>query len=88
MLGNILAISAFSYGLGKFVLGAVSDRSNPRVFMACGLLFTALCNFAFGSVASYPVHLALWSLNGFFQGMGWPPCGRSMGHWFSKRNVG
>ncbi len=34
------------------------------------------------------MHLGLWGLNGFFQGMGWPPCGRSMGHWFSERERG
>lgn len=87
-IGNILAATALSYGLGKFVMGALSDRSNPRIFMACGLLLTALCNFAFGAVASYPVHLTLWALNGFVQGMGWPPCGRAMGHWFSERERG
>ncbi len=88
MVGNILAVSALSYGLGKFLMGAVSDRSNPRVFMTAGLLLTAACNFAFGGVANYGVHLALWALNGFFQGMGWPPCGRSIGHWFSLRERG
>jgi OPA family glycerol-3-phosphate transporter-like MFS transporter len=88
MIGSILAVSAITYGIGKFVMGAVSDRSNARTFMALGLLLTALCNFAFGSVASYPLHLALWALNGFVQGMGWPPCGRAMGHWFSVRERG
>ncbi|MBN2496969.1 MAG: MFS transporter [Deltaproteobacteria bacterium] len=88
MIGNILALTAIAYGLGKFLMGAVSDRSNPRLFMPLGLLLTAACNFAFGSVQSYPVHLALWSLNGFVQGMGWPPCGRSMGHWFAVRERG
>lgn len=77
-----------SYGLGKFLLDALSDRSNPRVFMACGLLLTAICNFAFGSVANYWLHLSLWTLNGFVQGMGWLPCGRSMGHWFSEKERG
>lgn len=88
MIGNILAITAISYGLGKFVLGAWSDRSNPRKFMAAGLFFSAILNFIFGGVASYGVHLFLWGLNGFIQGMGWPPCGRTMGHWYSIRERG
>ncbi len=88
MIGSILAISAITYGLGKFLMGSVSDRSNSRKFMAVGLLLTALCNFAFGGVTLYPVHLALWALNGFIQGMGWPPCGRSIGHWFSMKERG
>jgi MFS transporter, OPA family, glycerol-3-phosphate transporter len=88
MLGNILAITAISYGIGKFLMGAVSDRSNARTFISLGLLLTAICNFAFGMVEIYEVHLALWAVNGFFQGMGWPPCGRSMGHWYSEKERG
>jgi OPA family glycerol-3-phosphate transporter-like MFS transporter len=88
MIGNILAVTAMSYGLGKFVMGAFSDRSNPRVFMSLGLLLTAIFNFAFGASSDYTVHFWLWSLNGFFQGMGWPPCGRIMGHWYSEKERG
>lgn len=87
-IGNILALTAIAYGAGKFLMGAWSDRSNPRFFMPLGLVLTALCNFLFGSVASYPVHLFLWTLNGLFQGMGWAPCGRSLGHWYSVRERG
>ena len=87
-VGNILAVTAASYGIGKFVMGALSDRSNPRVFMALGLVFTAICNFAFGASTSYTAHFWLWALNGFVQGMGWPPCGRCMGHWFSENERG
>jgi OPA family glycerol-3-phosphate transporter-like MFS transporter len=88
MCGNLGAITALSYGLSKFLMGSVSDRSDPRRFMAVGLLLTAICNFAFGMSNSYNVHFWLWALNGFFQGMGWPPCGRVMGHWFSESERG
>lgn len=88
MLGNIMAITAISYGVSKFLMGSVSDRSDPRKFMAIGLLFTAILNFAFGSANSYGMHMLLWSVNGFAQGMGWPPCGRSMGHWYSESERG
>jgi OPA family glycerol-3-phosphate transporter-like MFS transporter len=88
MIGNIVGVTAITYGIGKFLMGAVSDRSDSRKFMAFGLLFTAICNIAFGAVSNYPLHLFLWGLNGFVQGMGWPPCGRSIGHWFSVRERG
>jgi MFS transporter, OPA family, glycerol-3-phosphate transporter len=88
MIGSILAVTAVMYGLGKFLMGSLSDRSNPRKFMAVGLLLTAICNFAFGSVEDYTVHFVLWALNGFIQGMGWPPCGRSIGHWYSLKERG
>jgi len=88
MIGDIIGVSAVAYGLGKFLMGAVSDRSNPRVFIAFGLLLTSILNFAFGAVSNYYFHLILWAANGFVQGMGWPPCGRSMGHWYSERERG
>ena len=34
MVGNILAMTALTYGLSKFLMGSVSDRSNSRRFMA------------------------------------------------------
>lgn len=82
-IGDLLALTAIAYGIGKFLLGAWSDRSNPRYFMPFGLFMTAGCNFLFGASSSYPVHLSLWTLNGLVQGMGWAPCGRSLGHWYS-----
>jgi MFS transporter, OPA family, glycerol-3-phosphate transporter len=88
MIGDIVAATAMAYGLAKFVMGAVSDRSDARKFMATGLLLTAICNLAFGFSRDYYVHLGLWTLNGFAQGMGWPPCGRVMGHWFSEGERG
>ncbi len=88
MIGNILAVSAITYGLGKFLMGSLSDKSNPRKFMAFGLLLTAIINFMFSSSSNYAIHLTLWGLNGFIQGMGWPPCGRSIGHWYSIKERG
>ncbi len=87
-IGDILAFTAIAYGIGKFLLGAWSDRSNPRYFMPLGLCLTALCNFAFGLSGNYYLHLLLWTLNGLVQGMGWGPCGRSLGHWYSLRERG
>jgi OPA family glycerol-3-phosphate transporter-like MFS transporter len=97
MYGNIVAATAIAYGLGKFLMGSVSDRSNPKRFMPFGLILTALLNFAFGGLAFagslsghsiYIGFLVIWALNGFVQGMGWPPCGRTIGHWYSVSERG
>jgi OPA family glycerol-3-phosphate transporter-like MFS transporter len=88
MIGDITAMTALAYGFSKFLMGSVSDKSNSRRFMSTGLLLTAICNFAFGASSNYYAHLALWTLNGFAQGMGWPPCGRVMGHWYSESERG
>jgi OPA family glycerol-3-phosphate transporter-like MFS transporter len=87
-IGNILAVTAISYGIGKLIMGTWSDRSNPRYFMPLGLLLTAACNFAFAGVSNYHMHLFLWALNGLVQSMAWAPCGRSLGHWYSLSERG
>lgn len=35
---NILAVTAITYGIGKFLMGILSDRSNPKYFMPLGLI--------------------------------------------------
>ncbi len=87
-LGDMLAVTAITYGIGKFIMGALSDKSDPRKFMAVGLALTAVLNFSFGFATTYWVHIILWGLNGLVQGMGWPPCGRSLGHWYSVSERG
>ena len=81
-----------AYGVAKFIMGAVSDRSNPRGFMALGLLLTSAVTFAFGTMpgiyGSLAVIVGLQTLNGWCNGMGWPPCGKTMVHWWSTTERG
>ena len=49
ILGSILYLT---YGVSKFFSGIMSDRSNPRYFMATGLIITGLCNIFFGMSSS------------------------------------
>ncbi|MDR1011534.1 MAG: phosphoglycerate transporter protein PgtP [Opitutaceae bacterium] len=91
-LGTGLTAIIVAYGLSKFIMGSVSDRSNPRVFLPLGLLLSAGIIAFFGSVkaiyASLAVIIVLSALNGWVNGMGWPPCGKTMVHWFSARERG
>ena len=91
-LGLALSGVSIAYGLSKFLMGNVSDRSNARTFLSVGLLLSALTMifmglvpFATGSIA---IMFVLLFINGWFQGMGWPPCGRVMVHWFSTKERG
>lgn len=85
MLGSILAIS---YGISKFTCGILSDRSNPRYFMAFGLIMTGILNICFGLSSSFFFFALFWGLNGWFQGCGWPPCARFLTHWYSQSERG
>ncbi|PIU20643.1 MAG: glycerol-3-phosphate transporter [Elusimicrobia bacterium CG08_land_8_20_14_0_20_59_10] len=88
-VGLIATALAISYGLSKFIMGNVSDRSNPRYFMATGLILSGVVNLIFPSFAGSVAGLfALWFVNGWAQGMGWPPCARTLTHWFSDGERG
>lgn len=91
-LGFAMSATAIAYGFSKFIMGAVSDRSNPRVFMVAGLILSAsvflLMGFVPWATSSIPIMFSLLFLNGWFQGMGWPPCGRTMVHWWSHQERG
>jgi OPA family glycerol-3-phosphate transporter-like MFS transporter len=91
-LGSALTGLSIAYGLSKFLMGSVSDRSNPRYFLPLGLLLSSAIMAAFGLIpalyASLWVIAATQVLNGWVQGMGWPPCGKTMVHWFSTKERG
>lgn len=97
-LGIVLAMNAIAYALSKFLMGSVSDRSNARRFLPLGLVLAAL-SMAFmvvpvkylGAEHKSLAIVILCVLNflvGWFNGMGWPPCGRVMTHWFSRNERG
>ena len=91
-LGFALSAISIAYGISKFLMGTVSDRSNARNFLSLGLLLSAATMAAMGilpiATSSITIMFALLFLNGWFQGMGWPPCGRVVVHWFSVKERG
>ncbi len=97
-LGVVLSMNAVAYGFSKFIMASVSDRSNARRFLPLGLVLAAL-SMAFMVVPvqwlgaehkSWAIVMmaALNFLVGWFNGMGWPPCGRVMTRWFSQGERG
>ena len=89
ILSNALLIA---YGLSKFLSAMVSDRSNARYFLPLGLALSAMANFAIAFIPAVSASLGLFAvvmfINGLFQGMGWPPSGRVLVHWYSTSERG
>ena len=91
-LSIVLSMNAVAYALSKFLMGSVSDRSNARVFLPLGLVLAAVSMMFmivpvqfFGPEQKSLAIIVMAVLNflvGWFNGMGWPPCGRVMTHWF------
>lgn len=91
-LGIALAAVSLAYGISKFVMGTVSDRSNARIFLTLGLVLTAVVNLLMGFIpfftSSVTIIFIMLFINGWFQGMGWPPSGRVLVHWYSVSERG
>ncbi|MDE7033616.1 MAG: MFS transporter, partial [Mucispirillum sp.] len=91
-LGIALSGVSIAYGFSKFIMGSFSDRANPRVFLPVGLILAASMMLIMGrfewATSSVTIMFVLLFLCGWFQGMGWPPCGRTMVHWWSHKERG
>lgn len=76
-LGVILSAVSIAYGLSKFLMGIVSDRCNPRYFLAAGLFLSGIINIIFRLIFfhynEHYTYVCTSVLNGWVQGMGWPP---------------
>ncbi|QDV73905.1 MFS transporter [Botrimarina mediterranea] len=86
-LGLFLTLHGLLYGVSKFANGVIGDRVNARWFMAAGLAICAVINIAFGLASSVVAFGVLWMANGWFQGIGFPPCARLMTHWFPPHRL-
>ncbi|MDN5570262.1 MAG: MFS transporter [Propionibacteriaceae bacterium] len=91
-IGLVANAVLIAYGFSKFFMATVSDRSNARYFLPLGLALSAVANMAIAWVPAITGSLATFALvmfiNGWVQGMGWPPCGRVLVHWFSTNERG
>lgn len=86
-LGLFLTLHGLLYGVSKFANGFFGDRANARAFMAFGLGASALMNVFFGFSSAVVLLGLIWMANGWFQGMGFPPCARLLAHWFSPKQL-
>jgi phosphoglycerate transporter family protein len=87
-LGVLSTTLYVTYGVGKLANGALGDHANPRLFMATGLVLSAVTNLLFGWSPSLWALALLWGLNGWFQSMGFPPCARLLANWYSVSERG
>jgi sugar phosphate permease len=87
-MGWVATSFSIVYGVGKFINGYLSDRSDARYFMSVGLFLSSIICFFMGLGSSLIFFALCWGLNGCFQSMGWPPCARLITHWFSPKELG
>lgn len=85
LLSNILVIT---YGISKGGMGVLSDRFNPKYFLAIGLFFCSMLNIGLAFNSALIALAVLVALNGVFQGMGSPPCYVTIAQWFPRLQRG
>jgi OPA family glycerol-3-phosphate transporter-like MFS transporter/OPA family sugar phosphate sensor protein UhpC-like MFS transporter len=86
-LGIFLTLHGVLYGISKFANGFLGDRANARSFLVVGLACSAILNIVFGFGTTAWFLGMIWMLNGWVQGMGFPPCARLLTHWFTPKQL-
>lgn len=92
--GAGLAMSGIpiAYAISKFIMGSISDHSDARKFMTVGLVLASAVMIVAGLVpystatpaTTITLMFIFMLMAGWLSGMGWPPCGRILAHWFSQ----
>jgi len=87
-LGLIGSALFYTYAAGKLVNGFLADHANIKLFFATGVIASAFVNIGMGFSTALTLSVALWALNGWFQGFGAPSGVVALTAWFSNRERG
>lgn len=87
-LGLMGSAFFFTYAIGKFSNGFLSDYANIGRFMSCSLFLSGLTAVAMGMNSAAFFFVLLWGLNGWFQSVGSAPSCVSLFQWFSPKQRG
>lgn len=87
-LGLMGSAFFFTYAIGKFSNGFLSDYANIGRFMSVSLILSALTCTLIGFNSAGFFFVLLWGLNGWFQSVGSAPSCVSIYQWFSPKQRG
>lgn len=87
-LGIMGSAFFFTYAVGKFSNGFLSDYANIGRFMSTALFLSGLMAVAMGLSTTAFFFILLWGINGWFQSVGSAPSCVSLYQWFSPKQRG
>lgn len=87
-VGLVLSCFGIGYGISKLFMGVVSDKSNPRYYLAAGLMGSAILNIFLGSTSNLYLMMLMMILISITQGMGAPACQKLIQLWWGKKRRG
>jgi OPA family glycerol-3-phosphate transporter-like MFS transporter len=89
--GWIVAAGFWSYALGQFVNGQITDRIGGRKAIVIGAIGTIAMNCLMalgGGVGVLGYFVLMWGVNGYFQAFGAPSIVSVNGNWFALKERG
>lgn len=84
----VLTVYSFTYMLGQFVSGYLSDRWGPRIIVSIGLAIAVIANFALGMTGGFLAFVFFMGTNGLGQSTGWSGLIKNMTPWFKPNERG
>jgi sugar phosphate permease len=87
-LGGIASLAVLAYALGKFVSGALADRTGGRRNFLGGMAGSILCTIAFALGGGVPIFTIAWIMNRLVQSTGWVGMVTLTSKWFSYSQYG
>lgn len=81
-VGTIASVYYLVYAIGKLCSGVAADRLGGRLLFTVGVFGSALANLVFPHVDSLSGLTVVWSVNAFFQSMGWGALVSIMARWY------
>jgi len=81
-VGTVLSAFTISYGVAKFIMGTLADRSKLRWAFSLGLLASSMVNIVMGSTSVLWALFGLMIVNGAIQGIMSPSALSSVAVWF------
>ena len=87
-IGIITSVLFWTYGIGQFVNGRLSEIFDTDIFIFLAVILSVAANVVFGFQLSLPVMVIIWAFNGFFQSMAWAPGIATITRWFPKKKRG
>jgi len=87
-MAMVLTVYSFTYMLGQFINGYMSDRWGPRLIVSTGLVIAVVANFTIGMYGSLLAFVFLMGVNGLGQSTGWSGLVKNMTPWFRTNERG
>ncbi|ENY9636231.1 MFS transporter [Campylobacter coli] len=87
-IGTITGSMLIAYGINKGAMSVISDKADPKKYMALGLILCALVNVLLGFSNSFYAYVGFVISLGVFQGMGVGPSFITLANWYPKKERG